>query len=75
MYGVSMLGWDYTPANPIGSTARVIDFMHTLGIEVNGTLDHQEEAVKLAKEMDHYPNPGYISVQDDYVIVKLSDIN
>lgn len=75
MYGVSMLGWDYTPANPIGSTARVIDFMHTLGIEVNGTLDHQEEAVELAKEMDHYPNPGYISVQDDYVIVKLSDIN
>lgn len=74
MYGVSFLAWDYTPANLAGATGRVVGIMNTLGIDIAGTLDYQDEAIALSREMEHYPNQGYISVQDNYVIVKLSEI-
>ncbi len=74
MYGVSFLSWDYTPASLAGATGRVVGIMNTMGIDINGTLEYQDEAIELAKEMAHYPHNGYISVQDSYVIVKLSDI-
>lgn len=74
MYGVSFLSWDYTPANLAGATGRVVGIMNTMGIDINGTLEYQDEAIELSREMAHYPNDGYISVQNSYVIVKLSDI-
>lgn len=74
MYGVSFLSWDYTPAFPVGATGRVVGIMNTMGIDIAGTLEYQEEAIELSKEMEHYPTDGYISVRDNYVIVKLSDI-
>lgn len=75
MYGVSFLSWDYTPAFPVGATGRVVGIMNAMGIDIAGTLEYQDEAIELSREMTHYPNDGYISVQDNYVIVKLSDID
>lgn len=75
MYGYSFLGWDYHAGNLVGATGRIEGFMKTLGIDIPVTTQHQEKAVKLAKKMECYPKPGYISVQDKFVVVKLSEIN
>lgn len=74
MYGATALAWDYTPANLAGATGRVVGIMNVLGIDIAGTLEHADEAIELSREMEHYPNAGYISVQDNYIIVKLSEI-
>ncbi|MEY8392426.1 glucosyltransferase domain-containing protein [Lachnospiraceae bacterium 45-W7] len=74
VYGPSFLGWDYNAENPTGATGRIIGFMKTLGINIEGTGNYREKAVLVSEYMDCYPHPGYISVQNKYVVVKLSEI-
>lgn len=74
-YGASLLGWDYSKEHPSGATGRIEGFMKTLGIDISVTTQHQQKAIKLAKNMECYPKPGYISVQDKFVVVKLSEID
>ncbi len=72
MYGGTFLGWDCSPENPAGGSGRTVNFMKTQGMDVNTTNQYREEACKLSKTMECYPEPGYIRVEDDFVVVKLS---
>lgn len=76
VYGASFLGWDYSPENQTGATTRIIGFMRTMGLDIKdtGALNIQEEALKSAEELTCYPSPGYISVEKDFVVVKLSEL-
>lgn len=76
MYGLSFFGWDFSEENPTGATGRIVHFMKTLGIDIDveSSMDYREEAVMLSDDMNCYPTPGYISVQDKFIVVKLSEI-
>lgn len=73
-YGTSFLGWDYTPENQTGATGRIVGFMHTMGLDINNASNREEEALKAAKDLTCYPSLGYISVEEDFVVVKLSEL-
>lgn len=75
MYGYSTWGWDYSPQTPVNVTARVIWFMQALGLDIEAALDYGEQAIKAAKDMECYPKSGYISVQEGFVAVKLSEVD
>ena len=73
MYGESLLGWGSTKEDPTGATGRIISLMDALGINMeSGVPPFGKEAVLAAESMEPYPNQGYISVQDGYVVVNLS---
>ena len=74
IYGYSFFQWDHSVGNPTGATWRVAGFMKTLGIEVeSGDIAVRKKAMKVAEDLPCYPAEGYILVQDDYVVVKLSE--
>ena len=68
MYGMSYFQWDY------GATWRILGFMKTMGIHFEDGSEYREKAVKVSKDMNSYPEDGYISVRKKYVVVKLSDV-
>lgn len=68
MYGISYFQWDY------GVSWRIIGFMKTMGINLEDGSKYREKAVKVSKDMNSYPEKGYIAVKNKYVVVKLSDV-
>lgn len=76
MYGLSFFAWDYSVENPTGATGRALHFMKALGIdvEIGSSIDYRGDAVAASYGMNCYPAPGYISVQDEFIVVKLSEI-
>ncbi|MBO5373026.1 MAG: glucosyltransferase domain-containing protein [Lachnospiraceae bacterium] len=68
MYGMSYFQWDY------GATWRILGFMKTMGINLEDGSQYRKKAVKVSKNMNSYPEEGYISVRKKYVVVKLSDV-
>lgn len=68
MYGMSYFQWDY------GVTWRILGFMETMGIHLEDGSKYREKAVKVSKDMNSYPEKGYIAVENKYVVVKLSDV-
>lgn len=73
VYGSSFLGWDYKPENPTGAARRIVGFMKTMGMEVEGAYDKTQEALLVSQGMESYPAQGYISVQEGFVVVKISE--
>lgn len=69
MYGMSYFQWDY------GTTWRILGFMETMGIHLEDGSKYRKKAVKVSRDMNSYPENGYIAVQDKYVVVKLSDVD
>lgn len=74
LYGYSFFKWDYSDGNPTGATWRILGFMNTLGIELEDGSRFAEKALKKAESMPYFPEKGYISVEDKYVIIKLSEV-
>lgn len=75
MYGESFFNWDYE-VNPERATERIVGFMNTQGLDITGAAGVATEAIEYSRRMSSYPHEGYISVQNGYVIVKLSeDVN
>lgn len=74
LYGYSFFKWDYSDGNPTGATWRILGFMNTLGIELEDGSRFAEKALKKAESMPYYPQKGYISVEDKYIIIKLSEV-
>ena len=74
MFGGTFWGWDCSKENPTGGTGRILGFLRTQGLTVNSTNKYREEAVQRSETMKCYPEPGYIEVEDDFVVVKLSDV-
>ena len=74
LYGYSFFKWDYSDGNPTGATWRILGFMNTLGIELEDGSRFSEKALKAAENMPYFPQKGYISVQDKYVVIKLSEV-
>lgn len=74
LYGYSFFKWDYSDGNPTGATWRILGFMNTLGIELKDGSRYAKKALAVAEDMPYYPQKGYISVQDNYVVIKLSEV-
>ena len=74
LYGYSFFKWDYSDGNPTGATWRILGFMNTLGIDLEDGSRFAEKALKTAENMPYFPQKGYISVQDKYVVIKLSEV-
>ncbi len=76
MYGISNYRWDYSAANPTGSTVRSLMYMNnTVGMSNGaGTTEQRAEAVELSYKMPSYPKDGYIKYKKGLIIIKLSDI-
>jgi hypothetical protein len=73
IYGYSFFQWDHSIGNPTGATWRITGFMKALGLEVEFDGKHRNKAVKIAEDMPCYPEEGYISVQKNFTVIKLSD--
>lgn len=73
IYGYSFFQWDHSVGNPTGATWRITGFMKALGLDVQFDGKHRNKAVKIAEDMPCYPAEGYISVQDTFTVIKLSD--
>jgi len=73
--GYSFFEWD-TEVEPRGfySTRRIIHFMHVLGGDYHrGNETHALKAAEYSKHMEIWPKEGSIAMQEECIIVKLSD--
>ncbi len=73
IYGYSFFQWDHSVGSPTGATWRITGFMQALGLEVAYDGKHRNKAVEISQDMPCYPAEGYISVQKNFIVIKLSD--
>lgn len=73
--GYSLFDWDTTSEPiPYFSTRRVLGFLHTLGADyLLSSASRMEGALAISKYMPEWPAEGSVQIQDDMIIVKLSD--
>lgn len=77
MYGWSFYEWDYSKENPTGATHRIAGFIQAYnGTKLNeaATEEMREEAATLAADMPDFPAEGSIAMEEDFVVVRLSQI-
>lgn len=77
MYGWSFFEWDYSPANPTGATHRICGFVQAYTGEVlneDATEEQKQMAVNEAKTMQDFPGRDSVRVMDEYVVVRLSEV-
>ena len=79
MIGRSVLSWDYIPGEPFSNDHRIRDFiMAEYGVNYGrGIKDLPEaqiqELEEFSRSMMAYPQKGYITEKDGFLIVKLSE--
>ncbi|MDD6057344.1 MAG: glucosyltransferase domain-containing protein [Clostridiales bacterium] len=77
MYGWSFYEWDYSEENPTGATHRIVGFVKAysgISLQEGATEQMREEAVRRAADMPDFPAQGSVQKNEDFVIVRLSEV-
>lgn len=78
MYGWSFYEWDYSIEEPTGATHRIQGFLQAYtkdSFYQDATDGMRSEAAELSQGMPSFPEEGAVEVTEDFVVIKLSEIN